>query len=336
MAGVVFELRGDGRTIARSTNKSGFSNFAMSVLNRGKDVVNRGKYEFLAMVPPGWHLTTNNAAQQTFFEVVPGAPGGMVSSTPLRPVGLAQELSVRGSLASSTRAAASAQPPTLGAASQIQAQAVSPAGTEQQIVVDQDGSFSFVAIPGRWTIVAQSDAGKVRSERSVEVSTTPVWLATLVPGEAQGEGTRPNVSIGFDDLVTTGIKEIPSGYHGLNWANWVVTHQKFYDGEGYVNTTTSGEFVAYSSSGHPVSTSRERPFDFVGGYFGSAWLQAEGEILQVKGWRGETLVYDESIKLSALGPIYFAANFRGITKLEFATMSYWQFVCDDLDFYLPN
>jgi hypothetical protein len=161
-------------------------------------------------------------------------------------------------------------------------------------------------------------------------------LATLVPKEAQPDVTRRTL-IGFDDLVTVGIKEIPFGYHDLNWHNWVATHHKFYDGEGYVNTTMSGEFVAYNSSGHPVKISRQRPFDFVGGYFGSAWLrQAEGETLRVKGWRDDALAYDETIKLSALGPVYFSANFRNVTRLEFATQHYWQFVCDDLEFDLSN
>jgi hypothetical protein len=111
----------------------------------------------------------------------------------------------------------------------------------------------------------------------------------------------------------------------------VVTHQKFYDGEGYVNTTVSGEFVAYNSSGHPVSISGKRPFDFIGGFFGSAWLRAEGQTLRIKGWRGAELVHDETIELSALGPVYFAADFNNITRLDFSTDRYWQFVCDDLE-----
>ena len=94
----------------------------------------------------------------------------------------------------------------------------------------------------------------------------------------------------------------------------------------------SGEFVAYNSSGHPVSITHDRPFDFIGGFFGAAWLEAEGETLQVRGWRGAELVYDERIELSALGPVYFAAGFNGVTRLEFSTERYWQFVCDDLEF----
>jgi hypothetical protein len=335
MAGAAFKLTGGGKAINRSTNKSGFGNFSVSALNRNEDVVNRGEYEFLALIPPGWLLTTNNASQQTFFEIMPGAPGDMISSTPIQPVGLAQELSIRGRLASST-VGTLAHTPAPGSANQIRARAVSPAGKEQEIVADQSGLFTFAAAPGTWTITAEDMAGRRSGERKVEVSASPVWVAALVPGEDRRGDAGRSTSISFDDLVSSGIKEIPSGYHGLNWANWVATHQKFYDGEGYPNTTMSGEFVAYNSSGHPVSISRERPFDFVGGYFGSAWLRAEGETLRVKGWRRGTLAYDDTIKLSALGPVYFAASFQGITRLEFATGRYWQFVCDDLDFLLSD
>ncbi len=42
----------------------------------------------------------------------------------------------------------------------------------------------------------------------------------------------------------------------------------------YRRSRTSGEFVAYNSSGHPAAISSDEPFDFVGGYFGVAWLQS--------------------------------------------------------------
>jgi hypothetical protein len=335
MAGVLFEVAGGGRTITRRTNNSGFGNFPMSVLDREKDIVNRGEYTFLAMIPSGWLLTTDNASQSSIFDIMPGAPADMVSSIPPQPVGLAQELTITGRVSKSTEAGL-ARPPVLEGSDRIRVRAISAEGMQQEVTVDQTGSFSFAVTPGDWTVVAKNSAEHVLGNREVEISIAPVLLATLVPNEAQPEVTRRTL-IGFDDLVTVGIKEIPFGYHGLNWHNWVATHHKFYDGEGYVNITMSGEFVAYNSSGHPVKITRERPFDFVGGYFGSAWLhEAEGETLRVKGWRNDALAYDESIKLSALGPVYFSANFQNVTRLEFATHHYWQFVCDDLEFDLSN
>jgi hypothetical protein len=326
MAGIAFEVVGGGRTVTRRTNKSGYANFSMSVLDRSQDILDGGEYLFRAMIPQGWILTTDNATQRTSFDLMPGAPADMISSTPLQPVGLAQELTISGTVTI----------PATATDGRVLVRAISPTGEQQERTLDQTGSFSFEAIPGSWVVLVENGEGEVLSERRIEVSASPVVLATLVPGEPRRDVTEPSTVVGFDDLVITGIKEVPSGYHRLSWQHWVVTHQKFYDGEGYVNSSTSGEFVGYNSSGHPATISYDRPFDFIGGFFGSAWLQAEGETLRVKGWRGALLVYDETIKVSALGPIYFAADFHDVTRLEFSTGMYWQFVGDDLEFVLPN
>jgi hypothetical protein len=336
MAGVAFEVTGGGRTISHRTNNSGFGNFPMSVLKRDSDIVNRGEYTFVAMIPGGWVLTTDNASQRRVFEIMPGAPGDMVSSNPYQPIGLAQELTITGRVAESTEAALlRAHPPQ--DSHRIRVRAISAEGKEQEVVTGQTGSFSFAVTSGQWTVVAEDGVGDVLAKREVQISVAPVFMAALVPEQIRSENPRRITRVGFDDLVTIGIKEIPFGYYDLNWHNWVATHHKFYNGEGYVNNTISGEFVAYNSSGHPVKISRERPFDFIGGYFGSAWLRhAEGETLRVKAWSDDALAYDETIRLSALGPIYFSANFRNITTLEFATQHYWQFICDDLEFYFSD
>jgi len=336
MGGIVFEAAGGGRTITRRTNKSGFGNFAMSVLDRNQDILERGEYHFRAVLPPGWLFTTDNARQRTVFDLMPGAPADMISSTPMEPVGLTQELIINGRVALPARAVSLPLPHALRSDDRVLIRAISPAGGQREMFVDQMGSFSFEAIPGSWTLLAENGAGDLLSERRIEVSASPVVVAALVAGEPRRAAAQSSTVIGFDDVVTTGIKELPAGYHRLSWRNWVVTHQKFYDGEGYVNSTMSGEFVAYNSSGHPVTVSSDRPFDFVGGFFGSAWLDAEGETLQVRGWRETTLAYDEAFKLSALGPVYFAADFYSVTRLEFSTRRYWQFVCDDLEFVFPN
>ena len=113
-----------------------------------------------------------------------------------------------------------------------------------------------------------------------------------------------------------------------------MTHQKFYEPEGYRNGVLSGEFLAYNGSGHPAAISRDEPFDFVGGYFGVSTLRAEGETLIITGWRDDQEAYRESLVLSALGPIFLAADFRGVTRLEFKAEHYWQFTVDNLTFRL--
>jgi hypothetical protein len=334
MAGIAFEVVGGGRSLTRRTNKSGYANFSMSVLDRTQDIVDPGEYQFRAVIPQGWILTTDNATQRTSFEVMPGAPADMISSTPFQPVGLAQELTISGRVA--IPAATGAGQPSTEAGGPLRVRAISPLGEQQVRAVDPGGSFSFEAAPGDWRVLVETGDGDVLNERRIEVGASPVVLATLVPGNPRREVAEPGIVVGFDDLITSGIKEVPAGYHHLSWRHWVATHQKFYDGQGYVNAATSGEFVGYNSSGHPATISHSRPFDFIGGYFAVAWLQAEGETLRVQGWRGPLLVYDEVVSLSALGPVYFAADFHEVTRLEFSTGSYWQFVGDDLEFVLPD
>lgn len=141
--------------------------------------------------------------------------------------------------------------------------------------------------------------------------------------------------IGFDDVIQSiAVKKLQNGYNGLNWENWVVTHQRFYKGEGYINGTVSGEFVAYNGSGHPMSVSRDRPFDFIGGYLTSAWRDAEGETVQVTAWRGDEIAYQDEVKLSRFGPVYFKANYDRVTKVELKAAHFWQVVADDLLFNL--
>jgi hypothetical protein len=176
-----------------------------------------------------------------------------------------------------------------------------------------------------------------RVVRAVEVGRgAPVTLSAITPGRDEPPPLGAARTVGFDDLVSTAVMEVPNGYGGLCWRNWVATHQRNYNGEGYVNGAMSGEFVGYNSSGHPATIWCDRPFDFVGGYLSAAWLTVEGEIVRIRAWRGDDLVYRDALPLSAMGPVYFAADYRSVTRIEFATDHYWQVVVDDLTFRLPD
>jgi hypothetical protein len=133
-------------------------------------------------------------------------------------------------------------------------------------------------------------------------------------------------------VLSSDILEIPRGYDGVDWQYFVATHNRNYVGEGYINNTMSGEYVAYNASGHPVAAGSDVPIDFVGGYFGLAWMASEGEVLTVKAWRQDKVVYEDQFELSSLGPVYFDADYRGVTRVEFGTKHFWQFVCDNLEF----
>ncbi|MDP5054061.1 MAG: hypothetical protein NWP69_09730 [Congregibacter sp.] len=173
---------------------------------------------------------------------------------------------------------------------------------------------------------------------AVDVDYAPIVLGSPVTALAERSSPRPMLTVGFDDLERSAIEKIASGYAGLNWDYLLAVDNQFYKGPGYVNGLMSGAMVAYNSSGHPVTISALKPgetFDFLGGYFSVAWHNAEGETLRIKAWRGDTLVAEDSLNLSHLTPTYFQADYQDITRLQFETEHYWQFVVDDLSFGLP-
>lgn len=311
MPNVAVELgRPDGSSSLERTNVSGFANFPMSVLKRDRSITDPGRYAFRVMPPPGWSVTTGNATQESDYVVTPGAPGDMVARKTTHPVGLAAELTISGT------APAGAKVTFTG-----------PDGIARAVEANADGLFSIAASPGEWRIEALSE------HRKVTVDQAPVILAQF-SGKGDGAGGAaqlPNSHVvGFDDLISTsGVFEVPVGYGGLDWYNVVAMHQRFTGGPGYINAGISGEFIAYNSSGHPATISSRKPFDFVGVHVGAGWDDAEGETLLVKAWRGEELAYQDSLTLSATGSHYFAADYRGITRIEIRTEHYWQAVLDD-------
>lgn len=313
MSHVAVELdKPNGTTIMRLTNVSGFANFRMSVIQRDLEVVDPGHYAFRVVPPPGFSVTTGNASQESDYVVSPGSPGDMIATRTTHPVGLAADLTISGETTAGSRVSLTG-----------------PDGVSTAAKVEADGRFSVAVTPGEWLVDISNDGATQR--RKVVVGQAPVVLsAFLGKGGPAGEPLPNQHVVGFDDLMTTpGVFEVPNGYGGLNWYNLVAMHQRFTDGPGYINTTMSGEFIAYNSSGHPAQVFSDKPFDFTGAYFGAGWDDAEGETLILKAWRGDEPAYEDQLVLSANGMVYFAADYRRITRLEIRTQHYWQAAIDD-------
>jgi hypothetical protein len=325
LAGIVIEMSGPGgaRAIERS-NLSGFANFQMSRFQRDAVIREPGLYGFRAIIPAGWTVTTGNAEQSSRFAVLPGAPADMVSENPTTPVGLAPELFVAGRVVARSQNGELA--PALGAS----LAAIDPSGQAVAVELGADGSFRFPAVPGLWRLRAGAPARAVPLEREVLVRDAPVRMAALdLSARAAALSFSPRMTVDFDSITTTSLAKIPSGMAGLNWnyLNAIATAQT---NEGYVNNVGSGGYAGYSSSGHPVTISRAGGFDFYGGYFGAGLPAAEGETLRIAAFRGGVEVAREELPLSALGPVWFDADYRSIERLVLTTLHYWQFVTDDL------
>jgi len=264
-------------------------------------------------------LTSNNAIQSAVIEYLPGAPADMVARQVFEPIGLAPVLTVSGRVKNAGKS------PIV--------ELKSPHGQLRTVKHDHQGWFQVFVEPGQWTIEVKAPERNRSLARIVDVTQAPVVLSTISLDRQELPPLPKRQLVYFEKLVTSSdILEIPLSFKGIGWRYFVATHNRNYLGEGYINSTISGEYVAYNASGHPISITNDPAIDFLGGYFGVAWLNAEGEALQIRGWRNNELVYEDEISLSSMGPVYFNADYRSVTRVDFATRHFWQLVCDDLEF----
>lgn len=315
MEGIATQMTSpQGNSLIRWTNSNGFANFSMSARDPDADISDPGLYEFDVIVPGGWELTTGNARQTKRFEVTPGAVADMTADPPFFPVGIAPVLTISGPVPQAAQ----------GEAVSVR----SPSGEWRQIASQGVMQFRVPAHPGEWQIAFGE--GEDRIVRSVTVSDFPVQLSAGGDQAADPLGTR--VLVDYEDITERSIREMPSGVGGLMWWNMVVLQVA----PSYSNNAVSGNYVGYNSSGHPARIWRDDPFSFTGGHFGVAWQRAHGETLHLRGYRRGELVYEDSITLSYLGPVWFQADYNNIDRLDLATEHYWQFVSDDLKFVVPG
>jgi hypothetical protein len=303
---------GSGGAVTATSNAGGFANFQMFLDGEGVLVARAGSYRFEAYPPEGWELTSGGATRTIEFVELAQSPAGIVAAEQCEPFGLVPLLTISGPLAAGGEVAIE-----------------SDAGPVDVEIIEGVEFLAHVSA-GAWTVTVTD--GAVSHTRRVDVVDAPVVLSGLAE-DPETTAPRPNaVVVDFDDFTTANtITEIPNGYGGVDWANWVSTHRILYGGPGYVNVGTSGEFVAYNSSGHPAAISSDAPFDFVGGYFGVAWPEAELHDIVVQAWRGETLLSTDSFRGTTSGPLYFAADYRSVTRVEISSTANWQFVVDDLE-----
>jgi hypothetical protein len=307
-----------GNSLIRWTNSNGFANFSMSARDPDADVSNPGLYDFDVIVPGGWELTTGNAHQAKRFQVTPGAVADMSADPPFFPVGVAPTLTIDGTVSATGKEGGSVS-------------VRSPSGEWHQIALQGVRQFRIPVRPGEWEVAIDYDDERQSVSRSVTVTDFPVQLSVAGNGRVVDPPGAATV-IDFEDVTEKSIREMPNGVGGLMWWNMVALEVA----RSYNNNVVSGNYVAYNSSGHPARIWSPASFDFVGGHFGVAWQRAHGETLHVQGWRRGELIYEDSITLSYLGPVWFQADYRDIDRLDLATDRYWQFVADDLSFVVPE
>ena len=317
-SGLRFRLSQEELSRIAFSNVAGFGNFVLSGGNPDADISEPGSYVVEAIAPRGYKITTNNSRQAFKVRALDGSPGGLIIDTTLVPIGVAPELTISGSV-----------DPYDSVGLRIVLE--DSEGAAQEVYLDTDGFFSVPVTSGDWLI---KFIGKdfPFMQRDVTVGSYPVLLGRIARREIEVGFSRETKVISFDDLtVSDTLHKIPNGYNGLEWTNWIASHQKLYNGPGYINGTHSGEFIAYSSSGHPASIQSDGGFDFVRSLVSVAWPKAERFDVRVRTWRGKEVYREYRFRASRFGPVDFQPDYQDITRIEFSSAGYWQVVLDDVE-----
>jgi hypothetical protein len=115
---------------------------------------------------------------------------------------------------------------------------------------------------------------------------------------------------------------IPNGYGGLAWNN--MYYMGGVPGSGYDTGLVSGSFTAFNGFANMAVTSGSTLFDFTGAYFTGAWN--DGLNINVKGYKGGVLLYDQTVIASAVAPTWFQFDYTNIDSLQFSSSggtSHW-------------
>jgi hypothetical protein len=124
----------------------------------------------------------------------------------------------------------------------------------------------------------------------------------------------------FDDLTFSGLyDQIPNGYGGLQWNNFDAlntvqeTHQ--YGVNGAVNGMVSPNNVAFDGGGTNASFSDNVAFNLNSAYLAGVWN--DGLQVEVQGFVGSTLTYDNTYTVNTQGPTLIDFNYAGVDEVNF-------------------
>jgi hypothetical protein len=139
-----------------------------------------------------------------------------------------------------------------------------------------------------------------------------VLLLLALPGMALAQTEL----ITFDDLPTpvSGRSLIPNGYAGLQWQNFGYEDGSLNPHSGYFNAIVSQNNVAFNGFGNPALIS-DGSFNLNSAYLTGAWN--DGLQVEVQGFVGATLTYDNTYTVNTTGPTLINFNYLGVDEVNF-------------------
>jgi hypothetical protein len=125
-------------------------------------------------------------------------------------------------------------------------------------------------------------------------------------------------TIGFEDLTQNGYL-ITSGYHGLNWSNFVGLDASENGYPGVVNGLHSGDWFAYNIGSDPAQIDQGAlPFTLNSAWFGAAWR--DGLTVEVTGSVGGIATYFTTLTLQTTGgPQYHLFDWTNLSSVQFVS-----------------
>jgi hypothetical protein len=148
-----------------------------------------------------------------------------------------------------------------------------------------------------------------------------IRLSCICLGALGLVGRLGAVVITFDDLPATpppgGGTSIPSGYAGFAWNNFdyeTVMNNLALNPSGYLNWMVSPGNVAFNGAGTPALFSGTA-FNLMSAYLTGAWN--DGLNLEVQGFVGALLVYDNHYTVNSTAPTLINFNYLGVDEVNF-------------------
>lgn len=322
MPGVITYVLFDGKKLERRfSNKNGFANFKASRFDDAAVIKALGQYTFRVEPPPGWGISTDNQEQTANLIDVFGSIGGVAFEAMPKAIGLICPLYISGRINAVNGSSAKQRVSLRGRI-----------GKEKTVKSDEKGYFIFQGLaPGDYWLEADGNT------RAVTLKDTAIHVGTLTE-VADQPNTLKNIRVAsFDDFTNSNdLTKVHNGYAGLSWFNLNAIHGHFSkNAVGYINGIHSGEFLAYTSSGHPASIrpyhhTRDVVMDFHSVYVATAWKRAHLETAIFTHWRQGKQVLEDAFPIGIFAPVHYQPYVRGVDEVRIQSKHYWQILLDDV------
>jgi hypothetical protein len=170
-------------------------------------------------------------------------------------------------------------------------------------------------------------------------------LCLLLAGGGLTACAQSVLTVTFDDLPAPSAygSLVPAGYAGIQWNNFNYIIGSSFIASGFQNGVVSGMNAAFNGSGDPAQISGPGVFDLTSAWLTSAWN--DGLQVEVQGFLGGNLNYDNTYILNATAPTLIQFNYLNVDTVNFISSggvnhgyggSGTQFVMDDLTVVVPE